>query len=326
MHTVLFHELADLPGFHWDFNHVVVKNFIQLLSKDAQSFPDLRMRHLCYSMLYSDVVVYHGRPLFQNFDPSSSGFDCWYNFLRGLTFIGTQPNPDVRQLLADRGPNAMANLYGAMASSERPWEDQFTLYTHHVHAGIDPAHDPRLPTKKRYDLRHQPHMYLMDRPYRPVTLINRHLPDIVSMWADHHPNSYGVRNGFTQLCLWRWLQANIEYGSGRLFERQTLHGDVAMVGFVESDLGWVFQTFWQANQTRPALGTAMLRHCLPLLPDNAVVFLTCPSDTGDQEDSRYEQYKKKFATGSQTSYSEFLAPFDDGKPPFYHTLHKDYVL
>lgn len=341
METRTFDSLHTYHRLDWDFDHHILTSFINLIRVDAATQPDPQIAELCRNLLNCTVVMDGHRPVFQNFDPSSEGSDCWYNFMRSLTFLSYQPVPDIRGLLQEQGDGAFANLYGNVTPQGRAWEDTFDLYYHIVRGGADLGKDDRLSSKKRYNIRQQPRLnYLPGNGFNPFyatgavmqytpqeQVIDQYLPAIIKGWSEGHARSYGIRNGFTQLCLWRWLQANLREGHARLYQRFTDDGkDFALAGFTFCPgIGWVYQTFWQPLPITQPLATAMLAHCLPTLPNEDMVWLTCPSVTGDERDSHYETYKRKFATGSVTSYSEFLGPFDDAKPPFYNTLLQETV-
>lgn len=321
---IKFHELVrDGRPFKWDFPKEVLEAFTHRMWRHAACFPDDATRRLCYDLLYSDVLVIDGRPTFQRFDPADADPTFWYSFMRGLTFIGAAP-PDIRRHL---GEGQTANLFGALTSSGRDWESQYYLAQYQVeNTRLDPGHDPRLTSKQRYYIRREQVLDVIAvGRNNAIELIDMKLPAIVEGWACQHGHSYGVRNGFTQLCLWTWLQANIQCGQALLFQCETedLKG-YSLAGYVNSIHGWTFQTFWQPLPIKHPLGIATLRATLPLLPIGATVWLTCPSVTGDVNDSRYEIYKRKFAITEQLTYSEFLAPFD-AQAPYYHTGRKETV-
>lgn len=322
MRTVKFHDLLHMQKLELDYDQRVLSTFIKSLITDSTTNSDLDCRRLCLEFLNCDVWMEGRRPAVQNFDPSSEGSTMWYNFMRSITFIGSPVNPDLRYSLPE---GHSANLFGSLTEAHQTWETRFELSVY-VPDGGDPGKDHRIPSKKRYDIRQQPRM-LSTRPCWKDghDAINAALPVIVDTWSNKHAHSYGPRNGFTQLCLWRWLQANMMHGTGALFVSSTHDLESTLAGFVKTDLGWVFQTYWQSLELSQPLGSATLRSVLPLMPAGETIYLTCPSVTGDPNDSRYEIYKKKFATGGETSFAAFLAPFE-AQPPYYHTGLKETVL
>jgi len=309
-------SFRDMKPTAWDYPVAALNSLREQLLADEQS--SLASEYLT-RFLDSQVVLFDGVPALQRVK------DDWTYFMRGVTFVSTTSPPPMDQLLRVSGESTL-NLYGGLVPSEVAWETPFPIYTY-VTTGVMPGCDNTISSSKRNAIRSSN----VNLVVGPLSLdhLEQLLPEIIDVWSNHHENSFGAENGWSQLLLWRWISSLVKLKQAVLYCCWHLDGSLAsIIGYSKYEDAYVYSTYWQPlvnGEKQRGLGTATLNATLPLLDKSKLVYLTCPDTEGVPELLEFERYKKKFANGKVTSYASFAAYFE-AKPPYLNRSTGNVIL